>query len=209
MKTPLTTLALARVLAEELPPGVVNVVTGRGDTVGNLLACHPTADMVSLTGGLETGQLVMRAAADGLKRTHLSVGGRAAAVVFDDADLDAVVEGVRRGGFYNAGQDCTAACRVIAHADVYDRVVEALTAAASSLVMADPFHDETELGPVISIQHLDRIEGFIDRRPFSLAWLIGYFLPQPRLLSILSLLSLPSVGWDFQWPPHLPVAPLT
>ncbi len=163
-QTPLSTLLFAEIISAHLPPGVINVVTG-DRRVGAEIVGHRDVRMVSVTGSIETGQAVMQAAAGSLKRLHLELGGKAPVIVFPDADIEALVATVRSAGFYNAGQDCTAACRVIAHADVYDRVVEALTAAASSLVMADPFHDETELGPVISIQHLDRIEGFIDRLP--------------------------------------------
>ena len=163
-QTPLSALLLADIISAHLPPGVVNVVTG-GREVGHEIVTHRDVRLVSVTGSIETGQAVMGAAAGTLKRLHLELGGKAPVVVFPDADLEALVATVRSAGFYNAGQDCTAACRVIAHADVYDEVVDALTAAASSLVMGDPFEDETELGPVITARHLERVEGFVERLP--------------------------------------------
>jgi aminobutyraldehyde dehydrogenase len=114
-QTPLTALKLGELLAELLPPGVVvNIICGRGDSVGAPLVSHPRVRMVSLTGDVSTGQKILAAAAGNLKRTHLELGGKAPVIVFDDADLDAVVAGVRTFGFYNAGQDCTAACRIYA-----------------------------------------------------------------------------------------------
>ena len=162
-RTPLTTLELARVMAKELPRGVVNVVTGRGDTVGDLLVRHPASDMVTLSGGVETGQLVMRAASDGLKRVHMELGGKAPVIVFDDADLHAVVEGVRRAGFYNAGQDRDAACRVFAQWGVYEQLVERLGEAAGGLKVGALDARDTEMGPLISAARRERVEGFVNR----------------------------------------------
>ena len=113
-QTPLTALKLARILAEVLPEGVVNVVLGRGESVGNALINHPKVNMISITGDVATGKKVLQAAAKSVKRTHLELGGKAPVIVFDDADLDAVVSGLRAFGYYNAGQDCTAACRIYA-----------------------------------------------------------------------------------------------
>ena len=110
-QTPLTTLKLAGLLAEVFPRGVVNIVAGRGDSVGAPLIDHPGVRMISLTGSIATGQKVLGRRRHDLKRTHLELGGKAPVLVFDDADLEAVVAGVRMAGFYNAGQDCTAACR--------------------------------------------------------------------------------------------------
>jgi hypothetical protein len=113
-QTPLTALKMAKVLADILPEGVVNVVLGRGESVGNALINHPKINMVSITGDVATGKKVLQAAAKSVKRTHLELGGKAPVIVFDDADLDAVVGGLRAFGYYNAGQDCTAACRIYA-----------------------------------------------------------------------------------------------
>ena len=120
-QTPLTALMLAQLLAELLPPGVVNVVCGRGDPVGTALVAHPRVRMVSLTGSVATGQKVLAAAAGNLKRTHLELGGKAPVIVFDDADVEEVVAGMRGFGFYNAGQDCTAACRMYVGERIYER----------------------------------------------------------------------------------------
>src|ERR1700733_1356272 len=129
--TPLTLLKLAAALADILPAGVVNIICGRGDPVGSTLIAHERVRMVSLTGSVATGQKVLAAAAGNLKRTHLELGGKAPVIGFDDADLEAVVAGVRTFGYYNAGQDCTAACRMYAGARVYDRLVADLTSAGA------------------------------------------------------------------------------
>ena len=121
-QTPLTTLKLAQLCAEIFPPGVLNVVTGRGPSVGSPLINHAGVRMVSVTGSVGTGQKVIEAAVAGIKRTHLELGGKAPVIVFDDADLSAVVAGIRMAGFYNAGQDCTAACRIYAGAKIYDKL---------------------------------------------------------------------------------------
>ena len=128
-QTPLTALKLARILAEVLPEGVVNVVLGRGDSVGNALINHAGVRMISITGDVATGKKVLQAAAKSVKRTHLELGGKAPVIVFDDADLEAVVSGLRAFGYYNAGQDCTAACRIYAGERVYEKLVADLTSA--------------------------------------------------------------------------------
>src|SRR5579872_184670 len=132
-QTPLTMLKLAVALRDMLPKGVVNVICGRGESVGAPLVAHPRVRMVSLTGDVATGQKVLTAAAGNLKRTHLELGGKAPVIVFEDADLEALAAGMRVYGFYNAGQDCTAACRLYVAASVYERVVEAVTEGAKSL----------------------------------------------------------------------------
>jgi aminobutyraldehyde dehydrogenase len=161
--TPLSTLKLARICAEVFPAGVINVVHGRGATVGQPLISHPKVSMVSVTGSVATGQAVLQAAVPTLKRTHLELGGKAPVIVFDDADLDAVVSGLRTFGFYNAGQDCTAACRIYAGAKIYDRLVADLGAAVGSLKVGAPDDEATELGPVISARQRERVAGFVDR----------------------------------------------
>lgn len=162
-QTPLSTLRLAEILGHHLPAGAFNVVTGPGETVGDALVQHPRVRLVSLTGDVETGKVVMRNAADRLKRVHLELGGKAPVVVYDDADLDAVVEAVRAAGFFNAGQDCTAACRVFAHADVYDRLVERLGEAASSLRTGPLDDPKTELGPLVTEAQREVVDGFVQR----------------------------------------------
>ena len=161
--TPLSALRLAELSQDVLPPGVLNVVTGQGETAGAALVTHPDVAMVSLTGEVSTGQAVLRAAADTLTRVHLELGGKAPVVVFDDADLDAVVEGVKVGGYYNAGQDCTAACRVVAGPRIHDDLVAGLAEAAGSLTVGDPADEATELGPLVSGEQRERVAGFVDR----------------------------------------------
>jgi 1-pyrroline dehydrogenase len=161
--TPLTTVALAELAAEVLPPGVLQVVCGRGATTGAALVADPRVAVVSFTGSVATGQAVARSAADNLTRVHLELGGKAPVVVFDDADLDALVETVVMAGYGNAGQDCTAACRVIAGDRVHDTVVDGLVEAARKLPMGDPRDERTELGPVISAGQRERVAGLVDR----------------------------------------------
>ncbi|MEZ5911376.1 MAG: gamma-aminobutyraldehyde dehydrogenase [Paracoccaceae bacterium] len=162
-QTPLTALKMARILAEELPEGVVSVLPGRGETVGNALIHHPGVDMISLTGDVATGRKMLDAAARGVKRTHLELGGKAPVVVFDDADLDRVVEGLRAFGYYNAGQDCTAACRIYAGRKIYDRLVADLSSAAASIVLGDGDDTKNEIGPLISLRQRDRVASFVER----------------------------------------------
>ncbi len=162
-QTPLTTLHFAEILAELLPPGVVNVVCGRGETVGAALAAHPQVRLISLTGDVATGQKVLAAAAGNLKRTHLELGGKAPVIVFDDADLEAVVAGIRTFGYYNAGQDCTAACRLYAASKIYDRLVADLTSAVSSIRVGLQTDAGVEMGPLISERQRERVAGFVER----------------------------------------------
>jgi 1-pyrroline dehydrogenase len=161
--TPLTTLKMMEIGGDVFPPGVLNVVCGQGETAGAPLVAHPKVAMVSLTGEVTTGVTVAKAAADTLKRVHLELGGKAPVIVFDDADVDAVAESVKVAGYVNAGQDCTAACRIIGGPRIYDDLVARLAAAASSIAVGDPSSPETELGPVISAEQLDRVRGFVDR----------------------------------------------
>jgi aminobutyraldehyde dehydrogenase len=161
--TPLTVLRLAELVEDILPPGVLNIVCGDGPGAGVPLVEHPEVAMVSLTGSVGAGKAVARAASESLKRVHLELGGKAPVVVFDDADVDALVANLREGSFYNSGQDCTAPCRVIAGPRVHDDVVTGLTEAASSLVVGDPLDEATEMGPVVSSAQLERVAGFVDR----------------------------------------------
>jgi 1-pyrroline dehydrogenase len=163
-QTPLTALMLAEYAAEILPPGVLNVITGDGEPVGAGIVRHPDVRMVSLTGDVATGKEVARAAAETLKRVHLELGGKAPVVVFDDADPAAVAEGIKTAGYWNSGQDCTAASRVVAGPKVYDRLLEELVPAVESLNVGDPGESEdVEMGPVISKAQQDRIVGFLER----------------------------------------------
>ncbi|WP_367165576.1 aminobutyraldehyde dehydrogenase [Kosakonia cowanii] len=160
--TPLTLLKLAELAQGIFPAGVLNVLFGRGQSVGDRLTGHHKVRMVSLTGSIATGEHIISHTASSIKRTHMELGGKAPVIVFDDADLDAVVEGVRTFGFYNAGQDCTAACRIYAQKGIYDALVEKLGAAVASLKMGEPNDESTELGPLSSQAHLDRVARAVD-----------------------------------------------
>ncbi|MBB3040640.1 aminobutyraldehyde dehydrogenase [Nocardioides soli] len=161
--TPVSTLRLAALAAEVLPPGVLNAVAG-GDEVGAAVVGHPGVDMVSLTGSVATGKAIARTAADSLKRVHLELGGKAPVVVFDDADVTAAAGAIAAGGFWNAGQDCTAATRVLATPKAYDELVAAVAAAAGKLVVGDTSDPATTLGPLISGAQRDRVAALVDGR---------------------------------------------
>ena len=162
-QTPLTALAFARILSDILPEGVVNVVVGQGGSVGNALVNHKGVDMISITGDVATGKKILVAASKGVKRTHLELGGKAPVSVYGDADIPRTVEGLKAFGYYNAGQDCTAACRVYAHADIYDRFVADLTAAAASIVYDNADDGMNEIPPLISPRQRDRVASFVER----------------------------------------------
>ena len=162
--TPLSALKLAEYAAEVLPKGVLNVVAG-GNEAGAALVEHEDVDMVSLTGSVETGRWIAEHAAKTLKRVHLELGGKAPVIVFDDADMEAAMETIAGTGLYNAGQDCTAATRILAKADVYDDVVSGLAEQAKGYVMGDTRSADTTLGPLNSARQRERVEGFLQRRP--------------------------------------------
>jgi betaine-aldehyde dehydrogenase len=162
-QTPRTTLALARLIEEAgAPAGLVQVVTGGAD-VGAALVDDPGVDMVSVTGSTRTGREVMRGAATRLKRVHLELGGKAPAIVFDDADLSEMASGVAMGATYNTGQDCTAATRVYIQRAAYADAVAALEGAMARIRTGDPWSAETDIGPLISAGHRDRVAGFVTR----------------------------------------------
>lgn len=161
--TPLTTLRFAELIADLLPRGVINIVFGRGDQVGRPLVSAPAVRMISLTGSIATGQKMLEVAAQTLKRTHLELGGKAPVLVFDDADIDALVSGIRAFGYYNAGQDCTAACRLYVQKRVYENVVADLAAAVQTIRVGGPERQDAEIGPLVSALHRDRVAGFVDR----------------------------------------------
>ncbi|MCR9138892.1 MAG: gamma-aminobutyraldehyde dehydrogenase [Alphaproteobacteria bacterium] len=162
-QTPLSALKMAHILAEVLPEGVVNIVLGRGQTVGSTLINHPKVDMISITGDIATGRKVLEAAAKSVKRTHLELGGKAPVIVFDDADINAVVEGLKAFGYYNAGQDCTAACRIYAGPKVYEKLVADLTSAVSDIKYGLEDDTQNEIGPLISQRQQDRVASFVQR----------------------------------------------
>ncbi|RNG18389.1 aldehyde dehydrogenase family protein [Streptomyces botrytidirepellens] len=163
-QTPLTTLKFAELVADLLPPGVVNVVTGYGAVAGARLAEHPDVDMIALTGSVPSGRAVARAAADTLKRVHLELGGKAPVLIFPDADLAAAASALREAGFWNSGQECGAACRVLVHASVAEQFVDHLVGEVRALVVGDPRSgEEVEVGPMVSKAHFDRVTGFVER----------------------------------------------
>ncbi|MDX6639766.1 MAG: betaine-aldehyde dehydrogenase [Solirubrobacteraceae bacterium] len=162
--TPMTAVRLAELAAEFLPKGVLNVICG-GDDVGRALVSHDDIDMVSITGSVEAGKSVARAAADSLKRVHLELGGKAPVVVFDDVEMETAMETIAGTGYYNAGQDCTAATRVLASAKVYDDVVAGLAEQAKTYVLGDTMSADTTLGPLNSAEQRERVEGFLSGRP--------------------------------------------
>jgi 1-pyrroline dehydrogenase len=163
-QTPLSLLRFVELAQDAIPAGVLNVVTGDGVPVGERIVTHPDVRLVSLTGDVETGKTIARTAADNLKRVHLELGGKAPVVVFDDADPAAVAEGIKIAGYWNSGQDCTAASRVVAGPKIYDRLLDELVPAVESLTVGDPAEgDEIEMGPVISKAQQDRVLGFLDR----------------------------------------------
>ena len=163
-QTPLTTLKLAELVADLLPPGVVNVVTGLGSVVGARLAEHPDIAMIALTGSARSGRAVARAASDSLKRVHLELGGKAPVVILEDADLEAAAASLRVAGYWNSGQECGAACRVLVHASVVDRFIAHLVREVGELVVGDPrAGDDVEIVPLVSRAHYDRVTGYLDR----------------------------------------------
>jgi len=161
--TPLTALRLAEITADILPAGVLNVVCGHGGTAGAALVEHPDVAMVSLTGSVGAGQAVAQAASRTLKRVHLELGGKAPVIVFDDADVEAVVANLTESAFYNSGQDCTAPCRVIAGRQVHDDFVAQMSAAAGGITVGDPTDEATAMGPLVSSSQRDRVAGFLER----------------------------------------------
>jgi aminobutyraldehyde dehydrogenase len=163
VQTPLTTLALAELVAGIFPPGVINVLAGRGSTVGTQILAQPETRMVSITGSVGSGRHILEAAKASILRTHLELGGKAPVIVFDDADLEQVVAGLRAFSFYNAGQDCTAPCRVYAQGKIHDRLVADLSAAARSIKVGSQDEPGVEMGPCITAAHRETVKGFVDR----------------------------------------------
>ena len=162
--TPASTLFMAQLMGEILPAGVFNVVCGDRDT-GRALVEHPTPAMVSVTGSVRAGMEVAATASQTLKRVHLELGGKAPVVVFDDVDIESAAEAIAIGGYFNAGQDCTAATRVLVGPKVHGDFLDALAAAAKNTVIGDPDNDDALFGPVNNVNQFDRVRGFLDRAP--------------------------------------------
>ncbi len=161
--TPLSTLRLAELLQDVLPKGVLNVIHGRGSSVGNTLINSPQMEGISVTGSPATGMAAMRAASQQIKHVHLELGGKAPVIVFEDADLDAVAETIRYGSYFNAGQDCAQPCRVMVANGVYDKLLAALAEQVGQIQIGAPKAEGTEMGPLVSAVHRDRVAGFVDR----------------------------------------------
>jgi betaine-aldehyde dehydrogenase len=162
--TPVSTVLMARIMQEFLPPGVFNVLTGDRDT-GRALVSDPVPAMVSITGSVRAGREVAVAAAEQLKRTHLELGGKAPVLVFDDADLELAAEGIAGAGYFNAGQDCTAATRVLAAPRIHDDLVDALAEQARATTTGPPSDEDATYGPLNNAAQLERVGGFVDRLP--------------------------------------------
>ena len=161
--TPLSTLRLAELSQDILPPGVLNVVTGRGSVVGDALARHPMVRLVSLTGDTATGKLIQAASAENVKRVHLELGGKAPVVVFDDAPLERLIQTLKFAGYTNSGQDCTASCRVVAGPGIYEDLVRELIPVVESINVGDIGDDKVEMGPLVSAKQRDSVKEFVDR----------------------------------------------
>jgi 1-pyrroline dehydrogenase len=163
-RTPLTALVLAEIAADIFPPGVLNVITGTGATIGDPLVAHPKVGMISVTGDTDTGKHIAKVAADRVKRLHLELGGKAPVIVFDDADMEAVIENIKLFGYWNSGQDCTAACRVITGPKIYDKFVADLADAVKTIKWGDPAEgDDIEMGSLIAGAQAEKVEGMVDR----------------------------------------------
>ena len=163
-RTPLTALILGEIAADIFPAGVLNVITGTGAAIGDDLVGHPKVGMISVTGDTETGKHIARIAADRVKRLHLELGGKAPVVVFDDADMEAVIENLKTFSFWNAGQDCTAPCRVITGPKIYEKFVADLASAVDAINWGDPAEgDDIEMGSLIAGSQADKVEGMVDR----------------------------------------------
>jgi betaine-aldehyde dehydrogenase len=170
--TPETTLLLAEIAGEFLPPGVLNVITGDRDT-GRLLVEHPVPQMVAITGSVRAGTQVAASAAKDLKRVHLELGGKAPVIVFDDADVEAAAEAIAVAGYFNAGQDCTAATRVLAGPRIHDDFAAALSEQAKATRVGLPDDEEAFVGPVNNANQLERVSGFLRRLPDHASVLAG------------------------------------
>lgn len=159
--TPLSLLALAELAKGVVPEGVLTVIPGTGNSVGEALAAHPGIGLVSLTGSIRAGRAVSAAAAPTLKRVHLELGGKAPVIIFDDADIERAVETIAVMGYWNAGQECGAATRLFVHSSIYETFVDALSAATAGLSLGDPAEEEADLGPLISSAHRNRVDGMV------------------------------------------------
>jgi aminobutyraldehyde dehydrogenase len=181
VRTPLSALRFAEILAEHLPPGVVNVLSGSGAAIGDDLVGHPRVRMVSITGDTATGKRIAQIAAGTVKRLHLELGGKAPVIVFDDADLELAAETLKAAGYWNSGQDCTAATRVIAGPNVYDGFVSKLADQVRSIKWGDPAEvDDLDMGSLIAQAQVDKVAGMVDRARDSAEIVVGGVRPDRR-----------------------------
>ena len=162
-RTPISALMLGAIAQEILPPGVLNVITGPGSDVGAALSRHPGIDMVSVTGDTATGKRIAAAGAESVKRLHLELGGKAPVLIFDDADLELAAETMRAASFWNAGQDCTAACRIVVGPKSYEKFVALLEQQVKTIKVGATTDKATEMCSLISAEQLKRVEGFVSR----------------------------------------------
>ena len=160
--TPLTSLKLINMLAEAYPAGVVNVISGRGQTTGDALITHDDVEFISLTGSVRTASRVLEAASKTIKNTHLELGGKAPVIIYDDADVEAVIENLRAFSFYNAGQDCTQPCRYYVADRIYDNFVADFASAISSIKTGQPDEADVEMGPIITADQFARVTGLVE-----------------------------------------------
>ncbi len=181
IRTPLTALTFARIAAEILPAGVLNVLSGAGGEMGDALVTHPKVRMVSVTGDTVTGKRIARLASDSVKRLHLELGGKAPVLIFDDADLDLAAETIKSAGYWNSGQDCTAACRVIAGPKVYEAFIAKLADQVRSIRWGDPAEsDELDMGSLIAQAHADKVEGMVERARAGAEIVVGGHRPSRK-----------------------------
>tara|TARA_Y100001970_G_scaffold294331_1_gene450790 strand:+ start:97683 stop:99104 length:1422 start_codon:yes stop_codon:yes gene_type:complete len=159
--TPLTTLKLAKILNDIYPPGVVNIISGRGDTTGNNLINNNNIDFISLTGSIRTASRVLEAASGTIKKTHLELGGKAPVIIYEDADLDKVVADLKAFSFYNAGQDCTQPCRLYVDNKIFDNFVADFGSSISKIKVGNPEDKDVEMGPIITKNQFDRVQGIV------------------------------------------------
>ena len=181
VRTPLSALRFAEILAEHLPPGVVNVLSGSGAAIGDDLVGHPKVRMISITGDTATGKRIAQIAAGTVKRLHLELGGKAPVIVFDDANLDLAAETLKSAGYWNSGQDCTAATRVIAGPNVYDGFVSKLADQVRTIKWGDPAEaDDLDMGSLIAPAQVDKVAGMVDRARGSAEIVVGGVRPDRR-----------------------------
>jgi 1-pyrroline dehydrogenase len=178
VRTPLSSLRFAEILAEHLPPGVVNVLSGSGAAIGDALVGHEKVRMISITGDTATGKRIAQIAAGTVKRLHLELGGKAPVIIFDDADLDLAAETLKMAGYWNSGQDCTAATRVIAGPKVYESFLDKLSEQVRSIKWGDPTEaEDLDMGSLIAPAQADKVAGMVDRARGSAEILVGGVRP--------------------------------